>query len=467
MIAEPAAAAVYYAASKGGLADGETLAVYDLGGGTFDATVVQSCAEGIVVLGYRGDRASRRQQLRRSDVRALQRRHRRRAARARLRRRRRPGGHPGADRADAAALRGRQGSAVRATPPPPSPVVLPGLYQSVPLTREQFERMIRGWLEDTIALLQRTLHSAHVPAEQLSAVLLVGASSRIPLVQQMVAEAFGGPGRRHPPEIRRRPGRGDAGPRLRHRRDAGPRPAAPPRGRRRLGRPEETMVLPPVPGPATRGTGHDPATPCRPTPRPAITAARRARPGGPRTGRAGRLPTPPTGPDMHRPRLADPDIPATTEGTRLDAGGGGTDTDPPVPPPARRAGSAGAAARGAVPAKHRRWRSAQCSWFVAAALCAVRPSDVAGPAAGRGRPRPRPGAVAVPGANPAPCRRKRRPRTAADPPTGFPAIAASSATPTTRATINVGPTPGFAAAQGRYVYIAQRASEDGSRSSTP
>ena len=67
------------------------------------------------------------------------------------------------------------------------PVVLPGLYQSVPLTREQFERMIRGWLEDTIALLQRTLHSAHVPAEQLSAVLLVGASSRIPLVQQMVS----------------------------------------------------------------------------------------------------------------------------------------------------------------------------------------------------------------------------------------------------------------------------------------
>jgi molecular chaperone DnaK (HSP70) len=54
MIAEPAAAAVYYAASKGGLADGETLAVYDLGGGTFDATVVQRRAEGIVVLGSGG-----------------------------------------------------------------------------------------------------------------------------------------------------------------------------------------------------------------------------------------------------------------------------------------------------------------------------------------------------------------------------------------------------------------------------
>src|SRR5689334_12527399 len=50
MTTEPEAAATYYARS-GRLREGEIVAVYDLGGGTFDATVVLQKAEGLEILG--------------------------------------------------------------------------------------------------------------------------------------------------------------------------------------------------------------------------------------------------------------------------------------------------------------------------------------------------------------------------------------------------------------------------------
>jgi len=50
MVTEPEAAAAYYATS-GRLGDGEVVAVYDLGGGTFDATVVHKQAAGLEILG--------------------------------------------------------------------------------------------------------------------------------------------------------------------------------------------------------------------------------------------------------------------------------------------------------------------------------------------------------------------------------------------------------------------------------
>ena len=50
MITEPEAAAAHYAAARH-LTDGDTVAVYDLGGGTFDATVLRKRAIGIDILG--------------------------------------------------------------------------------------------------------------------------------------------------------------------------------------------------------------------------------------------------------------------------------------------------------------------------------------------------------------------------------------------------------------------------------
>src|SRR5437899_449379 len=53
--------------------------------------------------------------------------------------------------------------------------------------------MIRPWLSDTIAALRRALRSAGIESSGISTVLLVGGTSRIPLVAQMVSEDLGRP----------------------------------------------------------------------------------------------------------------------------------------------------------------------------------------------------------------------------------------------------------------------------------
>src|SRR4030095_7281864 len=71
------------------------------------------------------------------------------------------------------------------------PVFLPSRHFDVQLNRPDFEDMIRAPVESTIGTLIRTLRSAHVDPNQLSAVLLVGGSSRIPLVARMISEELG------------------------------------------------------------------------------------------------------------------------------------------------------------------------------------------------------------------------------------------------------------------------------------
>ena len=71
------------------------------------------------------------------------------------------------------------------------PVALGGVRQRVRLTRAEFEEMIRPDLDRTIEALHRALESAAVDSTQLDAILLVGGSSRIPLVSQLIAAEFG------------------------------------------------------------------------------------------------------------------------------------------------------------------------------------------------------------------------------------------------------------------------------------
>ena len=71
------------------------------------------------------------------------------------------------------------------------PVALGGVRQRVRLTRVEFEEMIRPDLDRTIEALHRALESAAVDGTQLDAILLVGGSSRIPLVSQLISAEFG------------------------------------------------------------------------------------------------------------------------------------------------------------------------------------------------------------------------------------------------------------------------------------
>jgi YVTN family beta-propeller protein len=73
------------------------------------------------------------------------------------------------------------------------PVLLPSVQTEIRLTRSEFESMIRPPLAETTAVLGRALVAAGVSAGELAAVLLVGGSSRIPLVGQLVAAELGRP----------------------------------------------------------------------------------------------------------------------------------------------------------------------------------------------------------------------------------------------------------------------------------
>ncbi|MEV8503351.1 Hsp70 family protein [Actinoplanes sp. NPDC051475] len=185
---EPEAAALQHATTRR-IAEGETVAVYDLGGGTFDAAVLRREGEGFLLLGepegveqlggadfdeaifahvleMLGDAATG---LDPDDPEVL-------AALARLRR----------DCVEAK-------EALSFDTEVMIPVALPGVHTRVRLNRSELESMIAPALEDTVAAMRRALRVARVAPEELDAVLLAGGSSRIPLVSQLLTAEFGRP----------------------------------------------------------------------------------------------------------------------------------------------------------------------------------------------------------------------------------------------------------------------------------
>ncbi|MDT7642065.1 MAG: hypothetical protein QOC83_6353 [Pseudonocardiales bacterium] len=187
-ITEPEAAAMHYAATRR-LEDGQVVAVYDLGGGTFDVTVLRKRPDGIDILGApegierlggidfddailsHVDSASNGglRELDQRDPRIM-------VALARLRQ-------------DCVLAKETLSVDTEAV----VPVFLPGRHFEVTITRTEFEELVRAQIESTVGALTRTLRSARITPDELSAVLLVGGSSRIPLVARMVSEELGRP----------------------------------------------------------------------------------------------------------------------------------------------------------------------------------------------------------------------------------------------------------------------------------
>jgi actin-like ATPase involved in cell morphogenesis/sugar lactone lactonase YvrE len=188
VLTEPEAAALAYAAEQR-IAPGAVVAVYDLGGGTFDATVLRREGdrfavvgepEGIERLGGIDFDAAVFEHVRQSLYGAVE----------------------ALDSDDPATLRSISRlrnecidakEALSSDTQVTIPVVLPGLNTEVRLTRAELETMIRPALDDSIAALRRAIASAGVEAGGIDRVLLVGGSSRIPLVAQVVTSAFGRP----------------------------------------------------------------------------------------------------------------------------------------------------------------------------------------------------------------------------------------------------------------------------------
>ncbi|GAA3243436.1 hypothetical protein GCM10017691_48310 [Pseudonocardia petroleophila] len=187
-LAEPQAAALHYASAER-LESGSTIAVYDLGGGTFDAAIVHKGPQGFGTIG----RPEGIERLGGIDFDQVVFDH----VRAGM-----PEAFDGLDDADPAVLAAvaavrRECSeakeALSSDTEVSIPVLLPGSQGSVRLHRSEFEAMIRPQIEDTVAALRRAVSSAGLTPDQLTAVLLVGGSSRIPLVAQLVSEQLGRP----------------------------------------------------------------------------------------------------------------------------------------------------------------------------------------------------------------------------------------------------------------------------------
>ncbi|UWP85030.1 Hsp70 family protein [Dactylosporangium fulvum] len=190
LLDEPVAAATYCVRAFGGPPPpGTCVVVFDFGGGTLDVTVVEAAPDGLRVLATGG-----LDDLGGTDVDAAL------------------VGHLGhlvaaADPAlwhrlaqprTAAEYRDRRvfWSEVRAAKEmlarsSSAPVHVPGRDQATHLTREELDRIAGPLVDRAVDETRRVLHRSGVPADRLAAIVLVGGSSRLPLVASRLHARFG------------------------------------------------------------------------------------------------------------------------------------------------------------------------------------------------------------------------------------------------------------------------------------
>ncbi len=188
LVTEPEAAAIYYAETEH-LAVGEVVAVYDLGGGTFDAALLRRTEAGFDLMGP----PEGIDRLGGVDFDAAVYAHVNRFLDGALDNLdlNNPTVTAGLSRLRADCVEAKE--ALSADTDVTIAVLLPNLRTELRMTRGELESMIRPALGDTIGALRRAMRSAHVVASDVRVVLLVGGSSRIPLVAQMVGAEVGRP----------------------------------------------------------------------------------------------------------------------------------------------------------------------------------------------------------------------------------------------------------------------------------
>ena len=187
-VTEPEAAAIAYAHQQR-IEPGEIIAVYDFGGGTFDAAVVRSTDAGFELIGT----PEGMERLGGIDFDQAVLAH----VDAVL-----DGLVSSADASSPQVLSGqvrlrddcrRAKEALSNDTDATIPVSLPGVQTDVRLTREELELMVRPRIVETVRALERTVASGGLRTDEVSRVLLVGGTSRMPVVAQVIREVFGRP----------------------------------------------------------------------------------------------------------------------------------------------------------------------------------------------------------------------------------------------------------------------------------
>lgn len=188
LITEPEAAAISYAHQQR-IEPGEVIAVYDLGGGTFDAAVVRDGSGGFELLGT----PEGMERLGGIDFDQAVLFHVDSALGGLVTD---ADGNDGQVVAGQARLRDecrRAKEALSNDTDATIAVSLPGVHTEVRLTRDELEHMVRPRIAETVQALQRTIASAGLTSGEISRVLLVGGSSRMPVVGQIVRDVIGRP----------------------------------------------------------------------------------------------------------------------------------------------------------------------------------------------------------------------------------------------------------------------------------
>jgi cyclophilin family peptidyl-prolyl cis-trans isomerase/Ethanolamine utilization protein EutJ (predicted chaperonin) len=186
---EPVAAATYFAVALGNeVPIGNGVVVYDLGGGTFDATVLQRHPHGFEVAAVEGDRDLGGVDIDQALAEHL-------AATAspddeRWQRLREP--QTTADRRHRIAwLEEVRQAKERLSRQASVELTVPLLDLDVHLTRDELETVARPLLQRTVRIAQGVIRESGLRPDQLTALFLVGAASRMPLVATMLHQELG------------------------------------------------------------------------------------------------------------------------------------------------------------------------------------------------------------------------------------------------------------------------------------
>ena len=190
IINEPTAAALAYGLDKN---DGKTIAVYDLGGGTFDVSILEIGDGVFEVKSHQRRHLPRRRGLRRQDRRVAGRQVQVQGKHGPEDRQARPpaaqgSGREGQDRAveradhrDQPALHHRAHGRRHTTP----------LHLVETITRADLEKLVDALIERTKEPMKKALADAGLKAADIDEVVLVGGMTRMPKVREVVKEFFG------------------------------------------------------------------------------------------------------------------------------------------------------------------------------------------------------------------------------------------------------------------------------------
>ncbi|MBN2448620.1 MAG: Hsp70 family protein [Phycisphaerae bacterium] len=169
----------------GGDATGETVAVYDLGGGTFDVSIMRLEGGVFQVLSTAGDTHLGGDDFDREIIKLV------------AREVHEQFGVSIEAPATKQALRGfAEAVKVRLSQTESAELELDlgndRKYRRT-VTRDEFERLIDPFVTRTLELMDRALRDAHLTRDELSRLVLVGGSTRMPIVRRRVEEFFGRP----------------------------------------------------------------------------------------------------------------------------------------------------------------------------------------------------------------------------------------------------------------------------------